>query len=107
VTTLIEQAVASTTGELIAECPLCQGRGWDDPDWNMLGPGRPNKNGNTMPSCRLCKGRKLVYLNKVCECGGASVWFHKKHGVWYCGREACAIYAKNRKDGVKFAGYGC
>lgn len=97
---IIEAAKQLGTGEVIAHCPLCQGMGWDDPPGNMLGPGsHPSKSGATMPHCRLCKGRRYVYLNKICECGSCAVWYAAQEKVWYCGNSICLKAAVRRIHG--------
>lgn len=68
-------------------CPRCLGRCVADSLSNQLG--QPTLFRKGMPYCRLCKGHGRVYPNRVCECGGPSVFRDEKLGLWYCGRELC------------------
>jgi hypothetical protein len=74
-------------------CPMCHGHKFDDTPSNQLG-------GSRVPVCRVCKGRGFVHRDKVCECGGAAVWYDTEGKVWYCGRAQCLTYAKQRAKGV-------
>lgn len=77
------------------------GHGLVDTMDNQLGPGEKKAPSHkSMPGCRVCKGRKYVFLNKTCACGGAAVWLDTKENVWYCGRDSCLFAVRNRKAGV-------
>jgi hypothetical protein len=80
---------------------MCEGRGFDDTMSNQLGPGeRASYNGKRMPSCWVCKGRKYVFMNKVCECGCSAVIFDATDNIWYCGRDLCKRAVKYRVHGA-------
>lgn len=96
--------------EAIAACPACQFTpGLADRPSNQQGPGSngTHKRGrwatlarNSMPVCAFCKGRKFVYLDKICECGMPAVWYFEKMKVWCCGSDICARAAERRITGV-------
>lgn len=84
----------------IALCPLCSNpdgipSGSGDTPVNQLGQ-NPKRPGHGMPACRLCKGRRFLYVDKICTCGGPAVWYQALYKLWYCGNEFCMNYMKNR-----------
>jgi hypothetical protein len=92
---IVEAVVA--TDQSIALCPLCA-----SPDGRPLGVIDSMDNmraGKLMPVCRLCKGRRCVYLNKVCTCGSSAVLYNDKEKIWFCGREVCLNILKHRMSG--------
>lgn len=101
---LIEQAVANA--QVTRPCPCCSMTpGLGDTSANQMGPGNNgvHKRGrwrgihrNSMPLCQFCKGLKVVYLNRICECGMPGVCFDSTRKVWYCGSEPCAQHAAYR-----------
>jgi len=87
----------------LARCPACtQSPGLCDTPRNQMGPG-PNgrhKRGrwkglerSSMPVCAFCHGRKVVFLNRICECGMPAVLYDTKVKVWSCGSEMCITHA--------------
>lgn len=87
-------------------CVAClQQPGQADNSRNQMGPGKNgvHKRGrykgrprSSMALCDFCKGRRVVFLNRICECGWPAVLYERKLKVWYCGLEACAKHADYR-----------
>src|SRR5713226_6720642 len=83
----------------LARCPACtQSPGLADTPRNQMGPGNNglHKRGrwqglprNGMPLCAFCKGRRVVFLNRICECGMPGVVYDVKKKVWTCGAQMC------------------
>lgn len=72
------------------ECPACRGRGYDDSSGTQLGGIRgPRSRTNTIPNCPLCRGGRVVYLDKTCCCGYAAVCYNQIKMFWWCGRDMC------------------
>ena len=96
-----------------AMCPSCQGRGYDDSDGTQLGGtrgprSRPNAKGRNgpIPNCQLCRGAKVVYLDKTCCCGYAAVCYNQEKMFWWCGREMCFKAKANPHQVQSFEMYG-
>jgi hypothetical protein len=89
--------------QFVARCPACtQTPGLADTSRNQMGPGSngSHKRGrwkglprNSMPVCRFCLGRGVVYLNRICECGMPAVVHDGKKKVWTCGADLCVGHA--------------
>ena len=81
-------------------CPNCSRTpGLADGMSNQMGPGPNGRHArgrfkgyyrNAMPVCDFCKGLKVVFPNRICECGYPAVKWHEKENVWHCGSETCA-----------------
>lgn len=110
---LFEQVIKNA--QWVAACPLCSDTptpGLIDTCQNQQGPGSNgvHKRGrykglyrNSMPVCWLCKGLKVVYLNRVCECGSAAVIHNSEKKVWTCGSIPCVERASWRSNPVSTA----
>jgi hypothetical protein len=108
--TSIQQA-ASIDPSQMRGCPMCQGRGYEDSMQNQAGGTWTLRGRRPMvPVCGLCRGGRVVYLDKICACGSAAVLYSQENQFWWCGREMChaalkaqAIrqqnYARNKAGG--------
>lgn len=92
----------NTRPDNIKTCPLCGGTGYNDTMQNQSGATRTAFNrGPHIPLCRLCKGGKVVNLDRVCECGGPAVCQDYESKLWFCGRPECLGAAKFRAGRAK------
>jgi hypothetical protein len=95
--------------QLLVPCPACaMTPGLADNPTNQQGPGSTgyHKRGrwkgfprSAMPLCRFCWGRKIVDLNRICECGMPALVYDQKFKVWSCGFDSCvksAVWRLNR-----------
>jgi hypothetical protein len=95
--------------QFVARCPACtQTPGLADTAQNQMGPGKNgvHKRGrykgqfrSSMPLCAFCKGSKVVFLNRICECGMPAVMLDVKRRIWSCGSALCVEHAAWRSVG--------
>lgn len=88
-------------------CPNCSRTpGLSDCPANQMGPGSNGKHPrgrfkgyfrSTMPVCDFCKGLRVVFPNRICECGWPAVKWDEVENVWCCGSGICAKSASYRK----------
>jgi hypothetical protein len=91
----------------VARCPACiQQPGLGDRMDNQMGPGKNGRHArgrykghfrSSMPVCEFCKGSGVVFLNRICECGGPAVILDTKSRIWNCGSAICLSHALWRK----------
>jgi hypothetical protein len=94
---LLEQI--QENAQFVARCPACAlTPGLADRPSNQMGPGKNgvHKRGRwrgqyrtAMPVCAFCKGAKVVFLNRICECGMPAVLLDTRRKIWYCGQTNC------------------
>jgi hypothetical protein len=105
-------------------CPNCtRTPGLSDNMHNQMGPspnGRHPRgrykgyNRSAMPVCKFCQGLRVVFPNRICQCGFPAVRWDEKALLWSCGDGACIKAAVWRREhplppvgGYPVDWYGC
>lgn len=102
--------------EKAVECPWCFGRGYVMDECSQAGATDTfklrdyKKNSREyrarIPSCRVCLGNRVVYLDKICCCGGPATRWDNEGKFFFCGREGCLMASRARAKRANVYGMG-
>jgi hypothetical protein len=98
--------------EHTALCQACMGSGYDDDYGNQRGPEdhrrlkrrgvrkrKKRRECVATPLCWVCRGNRVIFTNRTCECGWPAVFWSDEKKVWSCGDQTCVDTARARLDG--------